>query len=441
MTPAVDRSARTDRYAALFETLKDRRPAGPVRLARMREAAIARFVELGFPTPSDEEYRFTNVSALAATPFERAPEGATVAFAELADHVYGANTAAELVFVNGRFQPTLSRLAGLPAGLSAGPLANVLDVPDVQSALASLAADDLAFTALNTALFEDVAVVRVAKGAVIETPVNVVFVSTGGPTPTVSFPRLLIVAGEHSQATVIESHVGVGEGEYFACAVTEALCAESSVIRHYRVQRERSHGAHYCRLQLRAARDATFVSHAFTLGGALVRNDIGAELAGPGIDCTLNGLYVGDGETLIDNHTTIDHAMPHCGSHEVYKGILGGRARGVFNGKIIVREDAQKTDAKQTNKALLLSGHAQINTKPQLEIFADDVKCTHGATVGQLDSDALFYPQARGIGRTEARRMLIRSFAGDIIGRVTVPALRERLDDWLIASIPPDAVK
>ena len=165
----------------------------------------------------------------------------------------------------------------------------------------------------------------------------------------------------------------------------------------------------------RPARGATFRSHAFSLGGAIVRNDLGAVLAGEGVDCTLNGLYLADGDTLVDNHTTIDHAEPHCGSHEVYKGILGGRARGVFNGKIIVRQDAQKTDAKQTNKALLLSDTAQINTKPQLEIFADDVKCTHGATVGQLDADALFYLQARGIARGDARALLIRGFAGDIV--------------------------
>jgi Fe-S cluster assembly protein SufD len=271
--------------------------------------------------------------------------------------------------------------------------------------------------------------------------VNVVFVSTGGRAPAVSFPRILILAGEHSQSTVVESHVGLGEGEYFACAVTEAICAESAVVDHYRVQREQSHGYHYCRLQVHAARSATFLSHAFSLGGAIVRNDLGAVLDGEGIDCTLNGLYVADGDTLVDNHTTIDHAKPHCGSHEVYKGILGGRAKGVFNGKIIVREDAQKTDAKQTNKAMLLSGQAQINTKPQLEIFADDVKCTHGATVGQLDADALFYLQARGIGKAEARHMLLRSFAGDIVTRVKFDALRERLDDWLIAAIPADTVK
>ncbi len=214
-----------------------------------------------------------------------------------------------------------------------------------------------------------------------------------------------------------------------------------AIVDHYRMQLERSHGYHYCRLQLHAERSATFLSHAFSLGGAIVRNDLGAVLGGEGIDCTLNGLYVADGDTMVDNHTTIDHAMPHCGSHEVYKGILGGKARGIFNGKIIVREDAQKTDAKQTNKAMLLSGAAQINTKPQLEIFADDVKCTHGATIGQLDDDVLFYLQTRGISRAEARALLIRSFAGDIVARVKFEPLRERLERWLLAAIPADATR
>ena len=441
MNSATDQAmAHVDRYLALFEAVKDRRPAGPASLTRARQAAIARFQALGFPTTSDEEYRFTNVSAIASKAFERAPERAPVSAAELADHVYGRETSAELVFVNGRFQPDLSSVTGAK-GLSATALAEALESPDVQAALTSAASDDVAFTALNTALFEDAAVIRLDKGAVIERPINLVFVSTGGPTPAVSFPRILILAGEHSQATIVESHIGIGDGDYFSCAVTEAICGASSVIDHYRIQRERSHGYHYCRQQVKADRNATFLSHAFSLGGAIVRNDLGAVLAGEGIDCTLNGLYLADGDTVVDNHTTIDHAMPHCGSHEVYKGILSGRAKGVFNGKIIVRLDAQKTDAKQTNKAMLLSGQAQINTKPQLEIFADDVKCTHGATVGQLDMDALFYLQARGIGRAEARTMLLRSFAGEIVGRVKFEPLRARLDDWLIASIPADVVK
>ena len=435
-------SAQVDRYVASFEALKDRRPAGPAGLEQARQAAIARFAALGFPTPADEDYRFTNVAPIGATPFERAPEHTAVAGADLTGHLYGSATAAELVFVNGRFQLALSSVAAVPAGVTVSGVAEALDSPEVLKWLTTLApSEKSAFTALNTAFFEDVAIVRIASKAIVETPINIVFVSTGSSTPTVSYPRILIVAGEQSQSTIIESHIGVGDGTYFSCAVTEAVVGPGAVVDHYRVQLERSHGYHYCRLQVHADRKATFLSHAFSLGGAIVRNDLGAVLAGEGIDCTLNGLYVADGDTLVDNHTTIDHAMPHCGSHEVYKGILGGKARGVFNGKIIVREDAQKTDAKQTNKAMLLSGAAQINTKPQLEIFADDVKCTHGATVGQLDADALFYLQARGITRGDARSMLIRSFAGDIVARVKFEPLRTRLERWLLAAIPADAVK
>jgi Fe-S cluster assembly protein SufD len=435
-------SAHVERYVAAFEALKDRRPAGPPALEQARQAAIARFAAMGFPTTADEEYRFTNVTPIATTPFDRAPDHTAVAGADLTGHLYGSATAAELVFVNGRFQLALSSVAAVPAGLTVSGLAESLDTPEVLAWLTRLASSETsAFTALSTAFFEDVAVVRLAKGAVIQTPINIVFVSTGSSTPTVSFPRILIVAGEQSQATIIESHVGVGDGTYFSCAVTEAVVGPAALVDHYRVQLERSHGYHYCRLQVHADAKATFLSHAFSLGGAIVRNDLGAVLGGEGIDCTLNGLYVADGDTLVDNHTTIDHAMPHCGSHEVYKGILGGKAKGVFNGKIIVREDAQKTDAKQTNKALLLSGSASINTKPQLEIFADDVKCTHGATIGQLDADAMFYLQARGITRADARSMLIRSFAGDIVARVKFEPLRKRLETWLLAAIPADAVK
>jgi Fe-S cluster assembly protein SufD len=298
--------------------------------------------------------------------------------------------------------------------------------------------DDSALTALNLALFEDGAAVHVCRGVVVDSPINLVFVTTGSAAPTASYPRVLLIAGEHSQSRFIETHVGLGGGTHFSCAVTEVVAGADSVLDHDRVQIERPDGFHYCRLQVQAERGATFRSHAFSLGGAIVRNDLGAVLAGSGVDCTLNGLYLADGTTVVDNHTTIDHAEPHCGSHEVYKGILGGRARGVFNGKIIVRQDAQKTDAKQTNKALLLSDTAQINTKPQLEIFADDVKCTHGATVGQLDEDALFYLQTRGIARADARGILIRGFVGDIVNRVAFGPLRERLDGWLLAQIPTD---
>ena len=437
----------TDRYVAAFEARRDRRPAGPRWLEATREAAIRRFAELGFPTTRDEEYRFTNVSPIADTPFERPAEAAHVDLAAIEPYLFGSQCATELLFVNGRaggLSPSNTALSPktLPEGVTVTTLSRLIAsgaVAELEPHLARVADfNGSAFSALNTALFEDAAVVFVAPGTVLEAPINLVFVSTTESTPTVSFPRVLIVAGENSQSTFIESHVSFGEGTYFSCALTEVVCHEHAIVDHYRAQLEQSHGYHYCRLQVRTKRSATFLSHAFSLGGAIVRNDLGADLVGEGVNCTLNGLYLADGETLVDNHTTINHAQPHCASHEVYKGILGGRARGIFNGKIIVAIDAQKTDAKQTNKAMLLSDQAQMNTKPQLEIFADDVKCTHGATVGQLDADALFYLQTRGLDRDTARGLLIRGFAGDLVERVKFQPLRERLDQWLLEQIPRD---
>ena len=220
--------------------------------------------------------------------------------------------------------------------------------------------------------------------------------------------------------------------------ILEQSLAEGAVLDHYKVQQESLSAFHIGSMHVHAARSATFSSHSFSLGGKLVRNDALATLDGEGAEVTLNGLYLADGDRLVDNHTTIDHARPHCPSHEVYKGILGGRARAVFNGKIIVRPDAQKTDAKQTNRALLLSDGALINTKPQLEIFADDVKCTHGAAIGQLDEDALFYLRARGLTHYEARDMLIHAFAGEILERVKVEPLKEALESQLYAQLARD---
>ena len=437
-----------DRYVAAFESLKDRRPAGPRWLEATRQAAINRFAELGMPTTKDEEYRFTNVSPIAATPFERSGD-VQVDLSAVGPYLFGTEAAAELLFVNGRAgtgsgtvprtlqgglspsNPGVSQTP-LPEGVTVSTLSGLIasgGIAELEPYLGHIANfDHSAFSALNTALFEDAAVVFVAPGAVLEAPVNLVFASTAEGQPSVSFPRVLIVAGEHSQSRFIETHIGIGDGKYFSCALTEVLCGEHAIVDHYRAQLERSHGYHYCRLQVRAKRSATFLSHAFSLGGAIVRNDLGADLVGEGIDCTLNGLYLADGDTLIDNHTTINHAQPHCGSHEVYKGILGGRARGIFNGKIIVAKDAQKTDAKQTNKAMLLSDLAQMNTKPQLEIFADDVKCTHGATVGFLDPGAQFYLQSRGVPAAAARRLLTYAFAAEVVNEVALEPVRLELD-------------
>ena len=256
-----------------------------------------------------------------------------------------------------------------------------------------------------------------------------------GATPTVAHPRVLVVAGRHTQAAIVESYVGANADKYFTNAVTEVMLGEQAIVDHYKVQRESESSFHIATVSAVAGPSATFRSHSLGFGGGLVRNDVIARLLGEGGECTLHGLYVVDGTRLVDNHTTIDHAKAHCVSRELYKGILADRARAVFNGKIFVRPDAQKTDAKQTNKALLLSEDAQINTKPQLEIFANDVRCTHGAAVGQMDEDALFYVRSRGLPLHEARSLLIQAFAGDVLNRIPLEILRTRTEAALLVRL------
>jgi Fe-S cluster assembly protein SufD len=420
------------------------RPAGGPRwLHDLRERGASAFTSLGFPTVRDEEWRFTNVAPVAAGEFRLAPEAA-VAASVLESLPYAGAVAQRLVVVNGRFAPELSRISGLPRGVRAGSLAAAVngdlqaETEIVQRYLGQLADfSTRAFAALNTAFIEDGAFVHVPDGVALEQPLQILFVSAADQ-PAVSHPRTLIVVGERSRAQIVETYVGTADVQYFANAVTEVFVGESGVLDHYKVQQESVHAFHLGGMHVNAARSARFSSHSFSLGGKLVRNDALATLDGEGAEVTLNGLYLADGDRLVDNHTTIDHARPHCPSHEVYKGILGGRARAVFNGKIIVRQDAQKTDAKQTNRALLLSDEALINTKPQLEIFADDVKCTHGAAIGQLDEDAIFYLRARGLTFFEARDMLIHAFAGEILERVQVEPLKTALESELYAQLARD---
>jgi len=288
------------------------------------------------------------------------------------------------------------------------------------------------FVALNTANFEDGLFIQIPKGAVIEKPIILRHASSANGQPTATHPRNLILAGPDSQATIIEEYTGTGA--YFTNAVTEVVAGDHAVIDHYKLQTESPEAYHVSTLQVQLGRDTNFRSHAINLGGALVRNDINSVLS-EGTECTLNGLYLTAGDQHIDNHTTIDHAKPHAASHELYKGILDGKSSAVFNGKILVRKDAQKTDAKQTNKNLVLSEDAMINTKPELQILADDVRCTHGATIGQLDAEGIFYLQSRGIGREEARNLLIYAFARDIIDRVKVASLRDQLEELLLEKL------
>jgi Fe-S cluster assembly protein SufD len=419
----------------------DERPRGAARwLQDLRDHAASRFVELGFPTVREEEWRFTNVAPIAATEFRPAPVVRLDA-ARLETFLY-ADAPFRVVVVNGRFAPELSRTSGLPKGVRVGSLAAAAsEQADVVARYLGQLADVNArsFTALNTAFAHDGAYVHVPDGLVLEQPLQILYISAGDGGPaTMSHPRSLIVAGDRSQVQIVETYVSAPGLKHFTNAVTEVVAGENAIIDHYKVQEESVDAFHMAAMHIHSARSSNVSTHAFTLGGRLVRNDIFAVLDGEGAEATLNGLYLADGDRLVDTHTTIDHAKPHCPSHEVYKGILGGNARAVFNGKIIVRQDAQKTDAKQTNRALLLSDHATINTKPQLEIFADDVKCTHGAAIGQLDEDALFYLRARGLTFFEARDMLIHAFAGEILDRVRIEPLKQALETELYAQLAKD---
>jgi Fe-S cluster assembly protein SufD len=342
------------------------------------------------------------------------------------------------VFVNGALARELSETSKT-TGFELKSLREVLqqDTGAIQAHLAKYADyEDHAFVALNTAFLDDGAFIRIPKNFVVEKPIHLIFVSAAGDEPAMAHPRVLLVAEPNSQATIVESYVSLEPHNVFTNAVTEIVLGENAGIDHYKIERENSQSFHVATLQVHQNRSSRFSSHSITTGGGLARNDVNAVLDGEGCECTLNGLYMASDKQLIDNHTRIDHAKPHCTSHELYKGILDGQARGVFNGKIYVHQDAQKTDAKQTNKTLLLSEDAVINTKPQLEIFADDVKCTHGATVGQLAAEAIFYLRSRGIGRNDARSLLTFAFANDIIGRIKVEPVRKYLEETLLAGRP-----
>jgi Fe-S cluster assembly protein SufD len=436
-TPTDAREA----YASRVDAARGR-AIEPAWLTSNRAAAARQLLAEGFPTTRDEDFRFTNVGPLVARAYPAAdvpPARASLDALRAEATVPGLN-AHELVFVNGRFAPELSSIEGLPTGLRLANLASTIGAePALVESLFGRAIkfEMKGFTALNTALCADGAVLVVDPEIVVERPIHLVFLASA-PTPFGAHVRNLVRVGHHAQVRIIESYIGDAGQEYFTDAITEVLGADESKVEYCRVQRESMAAHHISGTHLRLGRAAVFASESLSLGGAIVRNDVNAVLDAEGISCTLNGLYLVDGDRLVDNHTTIDHAKPHCESHELYKGILDDRGRGVFNGKIFVRQDAQKTDAKQTNQVLLLSDDATIDTKPQLEIFADDVKCTHGATIGQLDPTQMFYLKSRGIDEEHARSILLHAFAADIVERIEVEALRTHLERLLLDRLPID---
>ncbi|MGO8758119.1 MAG: Fe-S cluster assembly protein SufD [Terracidiphilus sp.] len=409
-----------------------RQESEPLWLRQLREDAWQRFHAAGFPTTHHEDWRFTNLAALARTPFQRAPSASAVVAEQIAKfRVAGA--ACQLVFVNGRFTPELSETRDLPKGLEIGSLAQSLRDDPKDSAAEGIeqhlgryvAVRRDVFAALNTALWEDGAVLRIRRGAAIEQPIHLLYVSAGAGVEVMTHPRTLVVAEPTSRAAVIEDYVSIGDEAAFSNSVTELVAGQDAVVSHYLVERENLAAFNVSTLRLELARGSNVSSHSILLGGGLVRNNVHPVLAGEGAECLINGLFVGAGHQHLDNYMMVEHAQPQCSSRQFYNGILDGSARGVFHGRIVVHKEAQKTDAKQTNRNLLLSDNARIDTKPQLEIHADDVKCTHGATIGQIEEEQLFYLRTRGIDEASARNLLLYAFAAECLDRMSEPVARE----------------
>jgi Fe-S cluster assembly protein SufD len=422
-----------DKYNSAFEAfVSQTADKEPDWLPRIRREAFERFRELGFPTIKDEEWRHTNLSSLIEQDFLLGDsKDHKVVQSDLDDFLIDQLDAYQLVFVNGRFDAGLSQLDGLPDGVCVQSLAVTLEnEPDrLEPYLARKGSfEDNPFAALNTAFLQDGVYIHIPNGTVVERPIHFIYYSSVSGKNTVSYPRNVIAAGKSSQVKLIESYAGKDGEKYFTNAVTEIAVGANASVEHCKLQNESINAYHVGVSHIHQDRDSQYQNHSMAFGGALVRNDIRAVLDSEGIHCGLNGLYLADGERHIDNHTWIDHTKPNCTSEEVYKGILTDKSSGVFKGLVHVFPDAQKTDAKQNNDTLLLSEDAQVNSLPQLEIYADDVKCSHGATTGHLDKESIFYLQARGINKEAAQSILTYAFACEVVSRISIEALREKLD-------------
>jgi Fe-S cluster assembly protein SufD len=412
----------------------------PPWLRAIRDAARARAARIGFPTTRQEEWKFTNMAPVLQLPLHPAAKtGSTLTRQDIARFTFGLDCH-RLVFVDGHFCADLCALPGEGNDLQLGNLPGQwkINSPEVEKHLARHAdAGANFFTALNTAFFQDGAFVSIAAGKTADKPVHLLFIGASDQAGATALPRSLIVAHRGGKVKVIESHVSLTDAARVTNAVTELALGPEAHVEHCKVQQESERAFHIATIQAVQAKDSRWISHSIATGARLARNQVQTLFDAEGAGAILNGLYLGHAEQLIDHHTVVDHARPHCESHEFYHGILADRAHGVFNGKIFVRQDAQKTNAKQTNRNLLLSDSAVIDTKPQLEIFADDVKCTHGAAIGQLSDEAIFYLRARGIGAEHARRMLIQAFASDVVERIGIEPVRAQLEQMLVARFEP----
>jgi Fe-S cluster assembly protein SufD len=405
-------------------------------LKQLRASAMSHFEELGFPTTKDEEWKYTNVAPIARAQFtpssdEKIPSSAAKELVKTgvveADH-------GRLVFINGRLNEELSAVADGVTALELGSAIGDAQFSDLIRSHLARHADHVvnSFNGLNTAFINAGAFVFVPKGVAVDKPLHLLFVTDTDNTTEATFPRVLVVADENSQLTLVENYVSTNDSQYFTGAVVELVLKDGARLEHYKVQRESANAFHVATTAADLGRNASYDATTITLGAQLSRHDINVTMDHEGAECWVDGLYLVSAAQHTDTHSVIDHRQPHCTSHQLYKGILDGKSRAVFNGKIFVRHGAQKTDALQTNKNLLLSNEARVDTKPQLEILADDVKCAHGAAVGQIDEDELFYLRTRGIHPELARNLLTYGFAEEVIAKIKIESIREQLDEVLL---------
>lgn len=414
-------------------------PQNPSWLAGVRKAAMAHFAQLGFPTTSDENWRFTNIAPIRETVFALSDNGQEISRDDVDSASIPGLAGTQLVFVNGRFNRSLSRFATLPDGVKVLSLheAFASEQAVVEKHFGSLADyQNQPFTAMNTALADDGVVVLVSAGKVVQEPIYVLNLATESDKPLLSIVRNLVIADRGASVTIVEDYVSLHDGVQLTNAVTEVFVGDNADVTHYLIERENTQAFSVSSLHTRQGRDSRLTSHSMLFGGAIVRNNVNPILDGAGSDSLLNGLYVIGGKQTVDNHMRVVHAKPHGDSRQYYKGIMNDHAKGVFRGRIVVESGAQKTDAKQSNQNLLLSPNASVNTDPQLEIYADDVKCTHGATIGQINQDQVFYLRSRGIPEETARAMIIFAFASENLDRMTQQPIRDFLRSQLLRRLP-----
>lgn len=416
----------------LSEFLNSGQKDAPEWITTLRREAISGFAKLGFPTLSDEEWRFTNLEALRRGSFSITENGISgVSKKSVDSYGFSGLDCLRLVFVNGRFASSLSDTKDAGEGILVKSLSEAISEQSdlVKGHLARYADYEKdAFISLNTSYFEDGVFVYVPDGTVLEKPVHVLHVSTDEDRPLFINPRNLIVIGQSSVAKVIEHYVSASQSVYFSNVVTEVVCGENANLEHYRLEFESQKAFNFSTLRVNQQKNSNIASHSILCGGAIVRNNVHPVLAGEGCNSDIYGLFISEGRQHMDNFMRVEHASPHCDSRQFYNGVLDGRSKGVFHGRILVHEGAEKTDAKQTNRNLLLSDTAQIDTKPQLEIYNDDVKCTHGATIGQMDEEALFYLRSRGISMRQAKIIMLRAFTGETLEHMSIDPVREVLE-------------